>query len=437
MPIWSLTAERLDKLREAIAKKKTEHDILLAKSEKDLWCADLDEFVAEWENQLAIDAEIQTNIRRMGRRVSKKIGAGGRGRKAKGDDDYEPGKKGRGKAKDVVKAEPKSSQRFAAMFSSKPEPKKEPVEPVAQLSDDFSDEDFAALSRSKPVAVKQSGSQPPTERLSEEPVTGRAKRAAASKAKALFDMSSDSDDDIGAGSGGARKASDDDDDDDKMLGDIGAMVKGIGKSEGKSSGRLSLYAMNRPESAHGGGSGPSGLPKLKTKASKSSFDVDSPDETNYEMLAKSSPHKTAKREDVDSFLSDDEPIVPPKALATKTSTSGTAESALTKQARGGGTKKATKADTKSKEAGSGSTKTATSAAAKGAGARKGAKKGGALEESDSEEDGVSAWVPKAAGRSRPGRAAAARRPVIIAGDDSEEEDDDSDQAFNEDDDSDD
>ena len=82
MAIWSFTQERLDRLKEQIAKKKQEHDELEALSEKDLWCQDLDEFEAEWEAQLVLDQQIKSNIRKMGRRVSKKIGAG-RGRKTR------------------------------------------------------------------------------------------------------------------------------------------------------------------------------------------------------------------------------------------------------------------------------------------------------------------------------------------------------------------
>ena len=164
MAIWSFTAERLEKLREAIEKKKAEHDELLAKSEKDLWCEDLDEFMVEWDKQMAIDAEIQTKIRRMGRRASKKIGAG-KSRKAKDDDEYEPEKKSRAKPKAAPKAAstaaPKgklaqstSAQRFADMFGSKSKVKKEGSDAM-DLSDNFSDDDFMSLS-GKPAATQSS-----------------------------------------------------------------------------------------------------------------------------------------------------------------------------------------------------------------------------------------------------------------------------------------
>ncbi|EQL01682.1 DNA topoisomerase 2 [Ophiocordyceps sinensis CO18] len=432
MPIWSLTAERLEKLNAAIANKKAEHDNLLAKTEKDLWCADLDEFSGQWENELALDAEIQTNIRRMGRRASKKIGAG-RARKAKNDDEYEPEKKGRGKVKAPakVKVETKSSQRFAEMFSAKPKAKKEATQEAVDLADNFSDDDFAALGRGKPAASKkaqsrsasQSQPQPPSQpEEPEEPEVGRTKRAAASKAKTLFEVSSD--------------------DDDEMLGDIGAMVKGMAKPKGEPDGRLSLYAMNRPESSHGTG-GSAALPKLKTKASKS-FDLDSPDDTNYEMLAKSSPHKASTKDDVaDSFLSDDDPIAPSRVPATKPSSSSAAATKAdiglvpVKKARAGrpaATKNKLKAEAKPKAAPKAAPKTTTlSPAAKAYAVKRGVKKSVLDVEDDSDDvmaDDASP-EPRPAARGRPGRAAASRRRVVVDDDSSllEEADDDSDDPF--------
>ncbi|KFA60232.1 hypothetical protein S40285_07732 [Stachybotrys chlorohalonatus IBT 40285] len=415
MPIYSLTAERLEKLKEAIAKKKLEHDTLLAKSEKDLWCTELDEFIAEWEAQLALDAEIQTNIRRMGRRVSKKIGAG-RGRKPKGDDDYAPDKKTKTKAKAPVKVETKSSQRFAEMFSAQPKPKKEPQDDVVNLSDNFSDDDFAALGRGKaaskptpPQPEPQARSLSRSESVSEEPIVGRSKRAAASKARTLFDADSDSDDD------------------DKMLGDIGALVKGIEKPAEEASGRLSLYAMNRPESSHGNAS-TNGVSKAKPKTTSKSFDLDSPDDTNYEMLVKSSPNKPiAKAEDIDSFLSDDDSIgttnKPGKAPASKSSSAKPAPAApqvpnglaAVKKARGrpAGTKNKGKEDVKPKAA---VKHTILSPAAKAYAAKKAVKK--AVVDSDEEMAEPDSPAPRAAVRARPGRAAAARRPIVIEDEDS-------------------
>src|SRR5437773_1343806 len=125
MPIWSFTQERLERLKNQIANKKAEHDELDSLSERDLWCKDLDEFAEEWENQIRLDAEIQTSIRKMGRRVSKKIGAGKGRSRIKDDDDFMPEKKKATKApsKAAPKVETKTHERFAETFASKPKSK--------------------------------------------------------------------------------------------------------------------------------------------------------------------------------------------------------------------------------------------------------------------------------------------------------------------------
>ncbi|KAK5998438.1 DNA topoisomerase 2 [Cladobotryum mycophilum] len=404
MPIYSLTLERLEKLKDAIKRKKAEHDALLAKSEKDLWCTDLDEFVDEWERQLVLEAEIQTSIRRMGRRVSKKIGAG-RGRKPKVDDEYEPAaaKKGRpkaaAKAAPAVKVETKTAQRFAEMFGAKPKVKKESKSEDVDMSEDFSDDDFAALSRNKPAA-KASKPRAMSESQSEEPAPARTKRAAASKAKTLFDDS-------------------DSEDDDKMLGDVGALVKGIDKPAGESPTRLSLHAMSRPESSHGT------LPKAKSKAAKT-FSFDSEDDTNYEMLAKSSPQKTAIKEEIDSLLSDDEPIPPPvKKAAVKAKALGAAATdgaAVKKRGRPAGAKttKVTKAEPKAKAAPKAKAKAAVKSTALSPAAKRYAAKKKALNNDSDDEDEEElddSPPPKPAARARPGRAVA-RRPIVLDDEDS-------------------
>ncbi|KAK0637201.1 DNA topoisomerase [Bombardia bombarda] len=199
MPIWSLTLERLEKLKKLIAAKKAEHDELDALNEKDLWIKDLDLFVEEWEASLKLDAEIESNIRRRGRRVSKKLGAGGRGKAARApkkekilEGDYEPAvpKKGRPpKVTKVEKVETKTQQRFAEKFGAKPKPKSK-LSPLNSdgPADGLSDDDFAALGKGE--------SEPPA------PVSNiaanRSKRAAAVNAakKKTYLVSDDSDDDF-------------------------------------------------------------------------------------------------------------------------------------------------------------------------------------------------------------------------------------------------
>lgn len=391
MAIWSLTAERLEKLNDAIARKKAEHDELQAKSEKDLWCEDLDQFMAEWDKQIAIDAEIQTKIRRMGRRVSKKIGAG-KNRKVKDDDDYAPEKKSRAKGKAAVavakpKVETKSAQRFADMFGSKPKVKEESDADVVELSDNFSDDDFAALSR-KPAAPKRpkaiSAAASASQSQSEEPEARPVKRAAASKARTLFDDDS---------------ASEDEDDD---MVDVNSLVKGI--------------KAPKEDSAP-----PAPLTK---SVSARSFQIDDDDD---DLLAPSPPAQAMSKEDIlDSLLSDEE----------KPSTSSIAGYASVKKMarpKPAAAKPKPKAVAKPKAA---SKQTTLSPAAKMYAARKAS----ALAD-DSDEDMVEAGSPspkRAPARGRPGRAAAARRPVIVDEDDSlmAEDQDESDDPFEMDDDDD-
>ncbi|KAF6813723.1 DNA topoisomerase 2 [Colletotrichum sojae] len=516
MPIWSLTYERLERLQRQIDAKQAEHDALLALSEKDLWCNDLDEFVAEWENQMALDAEIQTSIRRLGRRVSKKIGAG-KGRKAKkDDDDYEPGEKKRAGAKLKAAAAPKvtekAAERFAAMFEkqkTKPKAKdgagsdafsdddfaalgrKSAAKPAADkpqraattkkkpvytLSDTDDDEDFASLGKStsapvdsednsqvkKPAPAKKSsplveeldsdddfeglGKTTSSEKAAPaEPASKPAasRRAATTKKTYVLDDLSDEDDDEDFADLGKKSASaepapakssatsrgqraavtkkpsyaleDDEDDEseaeDNQIGDIGAMVRGISGSKSESqNGRLSLFAMNRPEGRD------STLPKIKTKPSRT-FDDDEVDDTNYELLARSSPHKTiTKGDEIDSFLSDDGAPAPKasvKASSSKDKAASAAPPAKKARGRPAGSKNKAKdaeapAKAKPKAKAAASKQTTLSPAAKAYAAKKATKRVLSDDEDDDVEMEEPESEPRPAARSRPGRAAATK-----------------------------
>jgi DNA topoisomerase-2 len=315
MPIWSLTQERVDKLKSQMAAKKEEQTALELLSEKDLWCQDLDAFVDEWELQLREEADYQKTIRNTNRRASRKIGAGkGAGKAKKTDDDYAP--KVKKAAPKIIKVEPKkSSANFLEAFRSKKPAAKpgfgkdgsaEEEGAESSAAGGLSDDDFDAL-----MAIKPSRSTSQTSRApSEQPVAGgRAKRAAAAAPnKWAIDDDEESDSD-----------------DDRLLGNIGDMVKGIGGggAADNANGRVSLFAMNRPESSHGRSTS-NDLPKVKSKPSKT-FDISDGDETNYEMLARSSPQKAppTTKDDLDSFLSmdEDDDILPlPKKVAAKTTT---------------------------------------------------------------------------------------------------------------------
>lgn len=275
--------------------KKAEIDDLKSLSEKDLWCQDLDEFIAAWNARLTEEQEIAKKIRGLGRRVSKKIGAG-KGSKMQSrlklDDDYAPKAPKVSKAnpaKGVVKVEPqKSSQKFLSTFGAKPKPKpKQTLQPDSFGTDGteeasgMSDDDFVEVAAT--TASKASADQPGG---------GRGKRAAAVKPKNwVVEDESDSDDD-------------------KLLGDVGDMVKGIktGLTDtATTNGRLSLFAMSRGASDSGARpTSSSGLVKGKSK-NKMADNSDN-DETNYEMLAQPSPHKPgpSASTNLDSFLSNDD-----------------------------------------------------------------------------------------------------------------------------------
>lgn len=279
--------------------KKEEHDTLQNLSEKDLWCQDLDAFVKEWETQLKEDADYQKTIRNTNRRVSRKIGAGKnvKSRAKKEDEDFAPTSKPlkANPSKGVVKVEHKTHKGFLEMFNApKPLPKSKPGSDGAEEAmSGMSDDDFAALEAVKP-AITESSRAP-----SEQPANGRSKRAAAAAPKKwIVDEDSESDDS-------------------KYLGDVGDMVKGIGGGE-TAHGRVSLFAMSG--SSHGNRATNNDLSKAKSKASKP-FDLSDGDETNYEMLARSSPHKAAPtpKDTLDSFLSDEDDIAPiiPKKAPTK------------------------------------------------------------------------------------------------------------------------
>lgn len=413
MPIWSFTQERLDKLRKQIEAKKEEHDELEAKSEKGLWCKDLDDFLEEWHNQLRLDEEIQTNIRRLGRRVSKKIGAG-KGRKKGDDDDFLPKKPAR--APKPIKVETKTHERFAEKFGATSKPKSQPSTFGIGGASDDSDDDFATLGKGKAASKPAATESAPADDAG----NGRTKRAAASKAKAWID--------------------DDEDDDDSLLdniekmgdvGDVDAMVKGIGEPKAPdTAGRLSLFAMSRPQSSHGANGG---ISKPKSKPSKT-FDLDDLDDTNYEMLARpSSPQKSTKGNDVDDFLSDDDelPAVTKMTATAKASSSQAASAAPkaplsvvpapAKKARGrpAGAKTKPKEDTAAKKP----KQTTLSPAAKAYAAKKAAAKAKKVVSDDEDEDDEIVMkepdspAPRAA--ARPGRRAAAAKskPIYIDDDD--------------------
>ncbi|KAI3322171.1 type II DNA topoisomerase [Xylariaceae sp. AK1471] len=424
MPIWSFTQERLDRLKEQITKKKAEHDELQALSEKDLWCKDLDDFAEAWENQLKLDAEISTGLRRMSRYKNKK--GTGRGRKPKGDDDFMPVT---ARSRPAAKSKAVTAKLPEKVVEKKAKPavksslfgKNKPRTDGTDDSDPFSDDDLAALK--KKMLIKEEEEEEEEESVG--PALNRTKRAAAAKARSwvVDDDESESDDD------------------DKMLVDVGDLVKGVGNNNGDASdtktSRLSLFPMSRPESSHGD----SAALKSKSKPSKASDfkfdDFDSNDDTNYEMLAKSSPHKKARNDELDSFLSDDDlPPAPKFSSKPKTLVSSSEEPKLkpkpaasastVKKPRGRAIKPKDEAPAK-KAAAPKTTQLSPAAKAYAAKKSKPQPKKDDFDMDDDEEDELEmddpeSPPPRPAARGRPGRAAAAKsKPVYVVEDEDEDE----------------
>ncbi|KAF2864297.1 type II DNA topoisomerase [Piedraia hortae CBS 480.64] len=297
MAIWSLTQERVEKLKKQISDKEEEIDILQKKSPKDLWKEDLDGLQAEWHAQLEEEAKLEKQSRSKGRRASMKLGIGAKSRKKvkaesdDSDDDYMTKKKKaapakpRGAAgliakldgsgvrpavnaveqKPVVK--PADEQKtLDTMFAKsavakptadkKPEPRKRKPAPKRVVDDDDDDDIIS-------IASKEAPAKKPAP---------RAARATVQKTKSYVDFDSD------------EEASDDGND---MLEDVGDLVKGIGKTGGDGPSRLfhTTSAQSSPRKPSVAAAG--------KKPITADSDI-SEDETDWAGLAQNSPKKATR-----------------------------------------------------------------------------------------------------------------------------------------------
>ncbi|ODH47460.1 DNA topoisomerase 2 [Paracoccidioides brasiliensis] len=167
MPLWSLTQERVEKLRRQIGEKEIEVDNLIKLSKEDIWRKDLDDFIAEWKFQLEDEGRRRAKSAKSVRRVSSKLKTAVKGpkkRKAANDDDSDfdlPKTKKSSKATTVNRSKPQGN---LLSYLSKPAPNPKPAQGVG--ADDASD-----LDEGKPE-------RPPL----------RKPRAAASKAARLVEL---------------------------------------------------------------------------------------------------------------------------------------------------------------------------------------------------------------------------------------------------------
>lgn len=346
MPLWSLTQERVEKLRRQIGDKEVEIDVLIKLSKEDLWKKDLDDFIEEWRLQLDDERQRKRRVNNMGRRASAKLKLGARApavkkRKAMGDDPEDsdfggpkpkksvneakrptitvPHKQKAGILGYLNKASPTSKTNGGAKFRQ--------VDGAEDDSEMDVDDDevvapVAEKAKSKPIsrgkiaepAPKKTKALPKSKPVEEDddsdiheatrPVPTRQARTAR---KPINYGLSDSDSDNG----------------DDLLGDVGKMVKGIGGVNGESTadGRpLFTSSLSRPGSS-------AGL-KPAPRLSKPFADL-SADDTDYSKLV---PQQSPRRSILvtsgkDTALSDEDeedddddiflsaPKVKPKAKA--------------------------------------------------------------------------------------------------------------------------
>lgn len=318
MPLWSLTQERVERLRKQVGDKEIEIDELMKLRKEDLWTKDLDDFIDEWHLQLSEEKQRQRHIVK-GRRNSKKFAIGGPApaiKKKRGlgdaldDDDYEDS------APKPKKVAPSKQQATITKFVNLPKanpllqrPKQfdgsssdpETSEPASTLT---SNDVFATKITSKPVtaASKQAPKKAVAPKLIElkedvdiDLVPSRNKsrqQRNASKKAANYVVPSDSDDENG----------------DDLLGDVSLMVKNLAPKIAPStmeSKPLFSSSFSRPSSSHGSRS------QLKSTF-KDVMDL-SEDETDYQSLA---PVQSSRRsllvthkEDADGNDSDDDVVL--------------------------------------------------------------------------------------------------------------------------------
>jgi DNA topoisomerase-2 len=368
MPMWSLTQERVERLRRQIGDREMEVDALIKLSKEDIWNKDLDDFINEWRFQLEDEERRQRKAAGLGRRVSSKLatsagargGAASRKRKAATGDDPDDEDFAAPKSKKTAAAKKKEQPTNSlANFLSKPtaKPKASPTDGAVDSDDDFDfemevmpkksrgaskpppkaekvdDNDFMDIDEDPADPPSRTSAQPAPDPfdMDDEPEEVKpkpkpaAKRGPKPKAKPVVDDDSD-DDFLGiakeapkpAAQPGARArkpvkyaAVSDSDSDNRvdLLGDVSQMVKGIG---GDSESRPMISSRSRA------GSSASLMPPRSATKSTNDFD---PDETDYsKLIPQNSPRRSLqiKPKDVSRIEDDDDeedsPVKPaPKA----------------------------------------------------------------------------------------------------------------------------
>jgi DNA topoisomerase-2 len=322
MPIWSLTQERVERIKRQIGDKELEIDVIIKLSPKDLWIRDLDDFIESWHTTNAEDKARRKKVRQGGRRASAKLGTTGKIKKKKvraesDDDDFEVGKKKSTALKAIQdRAKNKGKGSLWGNFLENGPAKAEEKPKVVELDDDddFMDIDkieqrpteaqdevseVVAVKQKAPALVKKAPAKPAPVHLdsddddvflaaAEEPIKKAVPaRAARTTKPKKFVVSDDSD------------ASD-------ALGDITELVKpgGLGQSVSAAGRTLFTAPSTRPGSGHGLTS----QKVAKKSKSKSPNDSDNGiDDTDFNGLLQGSPRRALTKPGESGMgLSDDE-----------------------------------------------------------------------------------------------------------------------------------
>ena len=374
MAIWSLTQERVEKLQRQIGDKEEEINILISKSDKDLWAEDLDALAVEWQTQIEEEAAREKKAKAKGRRASAKLGMPGAGKGAKkrkaadsddySDSDFAVSKKAKAAAKPkgavsgllaahgapngveqkpVVKPPTDQMTLDGAFDAVKPLEKPQPKKATAQAS-------AASKAAPKKAAKKVIDSDDEDDDApapAAKPASAATKPAPKKAAKKVeSDAEDDDDEDVFAavakeasskpsqaparkGRAAASKpkkyAAESDDSDSEMeddkVGDLSTMVRGIGGSTNE--GATRLYhppSVSRPSSSQGANTAASKAKPVKKPAALQGSDI-SEDETNWDALEQNSPQKVSRgrdwSENEDSMDLDDKPAPKAKAALAK------------------------------------------------------------------------------------------------------------------------
>ncbi len=351
-----MTQERVEKLLRQIGDKELEIDELQKLSPKDIWTADLDAFVEEWNNQHDEEAKRKKKIASMGRRASHKLGIGaskgGKGKKKRKFDETESDDSGSDFGPVKKKTKPKKEGLLGYLMDDT-KPAKKPSAAEALKSSKAFDSTSSLKQGTLLAHLPKKESIPQTDGPSESrsstadpaPAVKQGRPAAAKVVKKPTPAidSEDEDSDVFAlvakeaekkpttsrtARGATKQApkyklggSDSDSESDDLLGDVSSMVKTIGAGTGgapmfktSSSARPGSNGNIRPGSAAGG-----------PKAAKKNTPIEpDDDETNYEgLMPQPSPQRPAPRNVNDTIMgSDDEDFGPviKKSAASKITT---------------------------------------------------------------------------------------------------------------------